>query len=182
MRNNKNDLIQLIPGNPGTSFVVCLLYALNHKYDLRIPNKDQLSIFTKGIVNSRQVFHSGILNLIAQKYKHNISAFTNNQIIKKLAEEEINKKRVSFSLMKLNFENIKKLLDRFEYVTLSVDIYFFDPYYHDYHFCCLSKNGKNYSVFEPKRGVTKRLGSEGLKQLVFSVEKDLSDAILAFCC
>ncbi len=182
MKNNKNDLIQLIPGNPGTSFVVCLLYALNHKYSLKIPNKDQLSIFTKGIVNSRQVFHSGVLSLIAQKYKHNISAFTNNQIVKKLAEEEINKKRVSFFLMKLNFENIKRLLNKFQYVTLSVDIYFFYRDYHDYHFCCLGKNGRNYSVFEPKRGVTKKLNTEELEKMISSVEKDLSDAILAFCC
>jgi len=182
MENNKNDLVQLIPGNPGTSFVVCLLYALNHKYDLKIPNKDQLSIFTKGIVNSRQVFHSGILNLIAQKYNHRISAFTNNQIVKKLAEEEIIKKWVSFSLMKLNFENIKKLLDKFQYVTLSIDIYFFYPYYHDYHFCCLSKKGKNYRVFEPKRGATRKLSPEELEKMISSVEKDLSDAFLAFCC
>jgi len=182
MKNNKNDLIQLIPGNPGTSFVICLLYALNHKYGLKIPNKDQLPIFTRGIVNSHQVFHSGILNLVAQKYKHNISAFTNNQMAKKLAEGEINKKRVSFSLMKLNSENIKKLLDKFQYVTLSVDIYFFYPYYHDYHFCCLGKNGKNYSVFEPKRGITKKLSTGELEQMISSVEKDLSDATLAFCC
>jgi len=62
----QNNLVQLIPVNPGTGFVVCLFCALNHKYGLKIPNKDQLSIFTKGIVNSRQIFYSGILNLIAK--------------------------------------------------------------------------------------------------------------------
>jgi len=46
----------------------------------------------------------------------------------------------------------------------------------------LGKNGKNYRVFELKRGVSRKLSPEELEKMISSVEKDLSDAFVAFCC
>ena len=69
---NNTDFKQLIPGNPGTSFVVALMYGLNKKYDIKLSNDDQLKLFTDGIVSSRKVFFSGVLEEIANNKKKKI--------------------------------------------------------------------------------------------------------------
>lgn len=173
-------LKQLIPGNPGTSFVVALLYTLNKKFSIPINNNDQLPIFTEGITKSRKVFFSGILNQIASKYQYKISFITNSKSLQKLAKEEIDKKLVKTVYNPLSENEIKKLIKKYEFVTLSVDLYFFKNY-HDYHFVTISKGKNSYLIFEPKSGEIKNLKEKEFSELIASVDKGLKDVMAVFC-
>lgn len=173
---------QLIPGNPGTSFVVALLYIINNKYKTEIYNKDQLSIFTKGIVKSKKVFWSGILNTIASNFNLNISVYSNSNDIIESAKSEINKKCVSLELNPLDPSSIDELLSKFDYLALSVDLYAISRLYHDYHFVSIKKEDNEYEIFDPKSGTSKVIGKRELTKLAKSVPNYLDDILLAFCC
>lgn len=175
-----NKLKQLIPGNPGTSFVVALLYLVRQKYHIRIENEDQLLIFVRGIVKSRKVFFSGVINEIAHKYKLKSDIFSNSQFIIKQAQDEIDDKYVSLSVNKLDVTSVKELLSKYEYVVLSVDIFQFLSY-HDYHFVCLSKESNSYKIFEPKSGQIQIMDVDRTTELILSVRTGLNDILLCFC-
>ena len=174
-------LKQLVPGNPGTSFVVCMLYAISKKYGIKVSNEDQLSIFVDGIVNSRKVFFSGILNTIASKFNLKVHAFINNTFLIRLAKGEVDKKIVKLELNQLDMNEIKRLLDEFEYITFSVDMFVFMGY-HDLHFVCISKTRDGYEVFEPKFGRVEKMTERELEVLINSVQKGLGDVSFGFCC
>lgn len=171
-------LKQLIPGNPGTSFVVSLMYALKEKYNIEITNDDQLPLFTKGIVSSRNVFFSGVLNVIAEKYGHKISAFSNSQFIINLAKPELD--GVTMALNDLKLADVDELLKTHKYVVISVDMFEFRKY-HDYHFVCISKMGDSYQAYEPKDGVVKKIDRNEAQKLILSVPDGLKDIVIAFC-
>lgn len=173
---------QLISGNPGTSFIVCLLYILKKKHQAKVANKEQLSVFVNGIVHCRRVFFSGILNTFAKKYKRKITAYTNEPLVIALADSELDKKNVDFRFNKLNLKNILKLLTKFEYIVLSVDLHFFYKEYHDFHFCCINKQKREFVVFEPKYSNFFILDATELEELLHTTEKDLSDCLCVFCC
>lgn len=113
----KSKFRQLIPGNPGTSFVVALLYTIEKKYNQYCSNEDQLFLFTKGIVNSRKVFFSGTINEIALYFKKNVIFFSNSKFILNLAKSEINSKIVSIAFSKLDKEALEQLLKAYKFVV-----------------------------------------------------------------
>lgn len=119
----KTSFSQLIPGNPGTSFVVCLLYTLQGKYGLETSNEDQLKLFMDGIAVSPVIFHCGILSTIATRYNKSIYAYTNNEEVLSLSLREVDSKRVTYEQKNLGFNDIKRLLNEFTFVTLSADIF-----------------------------------------------------------
>jgi hypothetical protein len=174
------NLKQLIPGNPGTSFVVSLMYAARCKYGIKTNNKDQLSLFTKGIVNSRNVFFSGVLNRIASGFDHKIFAFTNRKLLINLARNELNKELVEIKLNRLGKDEVKKLISKYFLIVFSVDMNYFRPY-HDYHFVCIGKKDNKYEVFEPISSKTVLLDENEFQKLIISVSQGLRDVTIAFC-
>ena len=174
-----NEFTQLILGNPGTSFVVCLMQVLQQKYGYKFDNEDQIKIFMKGIVNSPKVFWSGVINHLALKYRKEIQVFVNQIWFKKFAEIEVDSEYVFISHNPLTLDAINIILDTYQYIVLTVDINFFLPY-HDYHFVTISKNKSNYSVFEPKSGKTILMTGAKFTKLITSVTTGLNDISIAF--
>ncbi len=174
-----NEFNQLILGNPGTSFVVCLMQVLNKKYGFKFENEDQIKIFMKGIVNSPKVFWSGVINHLALKYRKEIQVYVKSWF-KKFAETEVDSEYVFISQNPLTLGSVDILLDTYTYIIFTVDINFFLPY-HDYHFVTISKNESNYSVFEPKSGKTILMPNVKFAKLITSVTTNLKDISIAFC-
>ncbi|RJQ24428.1 hypothetical protein C4577_08010 [Candidatus Parcubacteria bacterium] len=170
---------QLIPGNPGTSFIVALLYALQQKYKEKITNEDQLSIFSEGIVKSRNVFFSGIINEIAKNYNHKITILSNNTYLLNLADEEINKNQVDIKFSRLQWDESIKLIREYKYLIFSVDIYYFRKY-HDYHYVCISKQYNNFQIFEPKSGNVEIINKYQAQKLIQSLTSGLKDVLICF--
>jgi hypothetical protein len=171
-------LQQLIPGNPGTSFVTCLLFVLRQKYNKKVNNQDQLSLFTEGIVHSRKVFFSGVITQISILFKKKITFFSNSTYILRLAKSEINN---SNPVLFNSLDNIRiaELLDTYTYIVLSVDMFVFRKY-HDYHFVSITKRNDFYEIFEPKSGKIIQMTTEELEQLTTSVTIGLKDILMCF--
>jgi hypothetical protein len=174
-----NKLTQLIPGNPGTSFVVALLYAIQQKYGENVLNDDQLILFTRGIIKSRNVFFSGVINEIALRFNKQIVFLTNSVFVLKLAKPEINKKVVDVVFSKLDKKAFDKLLNIYGYVVFSVDMFEFRKY-HDYHFICISRKHDYYEVFEPKSGLVFKKSEKEIEALINSVTIGLKDILMCF--
>ena len=172
-------LKQLIPGNPGTSFVVALLYALKQKYKVEIKNNDQLTLFSKGIVNSRNVFFSGVINEIAAHFNKKITFLSNSAFILKLARPELNKVEIKAEQSILDKAVLDKLIETNGYVVFSVDIYQFKGY-HDYHFVCISKESGVYKIFEPKSGDVFEKDKSEIVELISSITLGLKDILMCF--
>lgn len=170
---------QLIPGNPGTSFVVALLYALKKKYQLDIENEEQLSLFTSGIVHSRKVFFSGVISEIANRYGKEITFLSNSDFILRLARPEVDKKMIRMEKNILTSQDIDALIIKYEYIVFSVDMYAFKGY-HDYHFVCISKKEDIYEVFEPKSGKVYEKNADQIASLLSSVTIGLKDILMCF--
>lgn len=173
-------LKQLVSGNPGTSFVVALLYVLNKKFHVVVKNDDQLLIFKEGMVKSRKVFFSGVLKEIGLKYKRRVSFLTNSKFLLRLAEGEVDKKLVRMEYNQLSLDKVRELVEKYEFVVLSVDLYLFNNY-HDYHFVTIFRENDGYRVFEPKNGEIKKLNADEFSRLVASVSEGLKDVMMVFC-
>lgn len=174
-----NKLKQLIPGNPGTSFVVALLYAIQHKYNENVQNEDQLSLFAKGIVNSRNVFFSGIINEISLHFNKEIIFLSNSSFILKLAKPELNTSLTKTKFSKLDKSTIDNLIEDYGYIVFSVDIYQFKQY-HDYHFVCMTKENGLYKVYEPKTGKEFEFDEVKIIELINSITTGLKDILMCF--
>jgi len=174
-----NQLTQLIPGNPGTSFVVALLYVMRQKYGENVSNDDQFTLFTRGIITSRKVFFSGVINEIATHFNKQIIFLSNSAFILKLAKSEINKKFISTAPSKLNKAEFDRLLSAYGYLVFSVDIFEFRKY-HDYHFVCISRKHNHYEVFEPKSGLVIEKNEKEIEVLINSIVFGLKDILMAF--
>ncbi len=174
-------LTQLIPGNPGTSYVTCLMFALSKKYNIEIANDKQIEIFCNGISVSRKTFFAKTIDLISNEYDKHIYGFTDNMYLLNLAKDESDNLLVSYRTFSLNEVTLNELIERYGYVILSADIFYFNNSYHDYHFCCIGKHKGKYSLFEPKSGTEKEVSNQEIKRLIQSISKNLSDAVLAFC-
>jgi len=173
-------LRQLIPGNPGTSFVVALLYILQQKYSVLIKNADQVSIYAEGISKSRKVFFSGVLNKIAAKYDKQLVFLTNSESLLKSARSELVSNHVITEYSTLDYSAIRKLLTTHGFVAISIDLFYFRNY-HDYHFVAVSKQGNTYIVFEPKEGICHKLSRGEFMKLIRSVYAGLADVSMALC-
>lgn len=172
-------LTQLIPGNPGTSFVVSLLYVLQQKYGANISNDDQLNFFARGITKSRKVFFSGTINEIASYFNKKITFLTNSAFVLNLARPEINKEDVDAVFSKLDKDALDNLLSIYEYIVFSVDIFEFKKY-HDYHFVSIFRNQDQYKVFEPKSGLVFEMNKEEIEVLINSITAGLKDILMCF--
>jgi hypothetical protein len=172
------ELTQLIPGNPGTSFVTCLLFVLQQKYGEKIKNEDQLSLFANGIVYSRKVFFSGIINHLSLQFKRNITFLSNSMYILRLAKSETNKNN-QLLFNTLDKKSIETLLNRYTYIVFSVDMFVFRNY-HDYHFVSITKKNNIYEIFEPKSGKVIKMNTNELEELIASVPLGLKDILMCF--
>ena len=171
---------QLIPGNPGTSFVVALMYVLSKKYDIKLSNEDQLKLFTDGIVNSRKNFFGGILVVIAEQFKKEIEIIIGDKFVYQRSIEETANNLITIQNDFIDVDKTERLLEKHKLITLSVDINLFLPY-HDYHFVALEKVSDRYQVFEPKGGNVYDLPAIELEKLVSSIREGLNDTPMAFC-
>jgi hypothetical protein len=170
---------QLIIGNPGTSYVVALLALLHQKYGYDIQNQAQMEIFTAGVVNSRQVFFSGVLNALAAKYQIRVQVLTDSEVLLVRAVGELSS-QIKIALNPLGLSEILSLLDRQGALVLAVDLFSLAGY-HDYHFVLLQKsNATTYRLFEPKSGESKNISRTELESLATSVRAGLKDVSLAF--
>ncbi len=172
-------LTQLIPGNPGTSFVVALLFAAQQKYGRPTSNQEQLQLFTQGILASRAVFFSGVCGAIARVTGKTVTVTSNNKSLLRLAATEIDPACVTLKHSVLNMITIRQLLRTQRYLVLSVDLFAFSGY-HDYHFVCLAEHGDGYEIFEPKQGVLFYADHPYVAQLVRSVPDCLNDTPICF--
>lgn len=177
---DKSIFKQLIPGNPGTSFVVALMYVLDKRYGVKLSNEGQLKLFTDGIVNSRKVFFSGVLEEIAKRFNKSIEATIGDQFVYQWAKEEITSGLIAVKHDYLNAVKVGMLLEKYGATVLSVDVSLFLPY-HDYHFVTLEKIGNQYQIFEPKSGNIYDLPASNLEKLINSISEGLNDIPMAFC-
>lgn len=174
-----NFLKQTIPGNPGSCFVVCLLYVLNKKYGHEIKKEHQSDFFVKGIVKSEKTFFSGILNEIAHHFDCKIVIFSNATNILNGAREEIDEKRIKLKHSLLNETIFDRYLERYSYIVFSVDMILYRNY-HDYYYVCISKKGNEYEVFEPKSAIIELVSKKKVKELISSIPIRLKDSLICF--
>src|SRR5262245_54823716 len=90
---------QLIVGNPGTSYITCLLFALHHKYSVPIKNSDQSTLFCNGMTRGRKTFFSGVLEEIARRYGYPIRGYIGNAYLRRGAERETRLRSVDYSTL-----------------------------------------------------------------------------------
>lgn len=170
---------QLIPGNPGTSFVVALLYAAHQKYGHQSNNEDQLTLFAQGIIASRNVFFSGICNEIAQATNKKLTILSNSKRLLHLASPEVDPTHITLKHNALDITSVERLLDTYRYVVLSVDLFAFRKY-HDYHFVCINRHSNLYEIFEPKQGAVTYKDQKDVEQLIRSASEGLGDISVCF--
>lgn len=174
-----NNFKQLIPGNPGTSFVVCLLYVLHKKYGHIIKKEDQLSLFTTGITKSEQTFFSGVINEIAHYFSCNIVILSDTKHILNLARTEIDSRCIRLEHNALNEKSFDKYLEKYSYIVFSVDMILYRNY-HDYYYVCISKKRSLYEVFEPKSAIIELVSKKKVKELISSIPIRLEDSLICF--
>jgi hypothetical protein len=182
MKKSESPISQLIPGNPGTSYIACLIFTLNTKYAANISNDEQLKIFCDGMNQSRKTFFAKTLNIISKEFKHDIKAYVSNNVLLRLAKEEAEDNTTTYEPLLISRENILKLIAQYQYITISTDIYYFNNHsYHDYHFCCFFMDDNVLRVFEPSSGSVRTITRKDLDEIIDSVTKELKDSTLVFC-
>jgi len=170
---------QEIRGNPGDCYIACILYVLKRKYGIETNVLTQKDIFVKGILKAKATFFMGSLNEIAKKFSRPIQVLISNKQQVKAAAGEISSDNLNAYLSVLDLEAVEDLIDKNDYIVLSVDRYVIYPYYHDYFFVSISKKNGGYEAMEPFSGKSLHLNKNQLEEYVYSTRENLDDTAVA---
>lgn len=172
-----HELRQLVLGNPGTSYIVCLLHILEEQFGLKTNNDEQYEIFSAGLRSSRRTFFSGAASVIAKRYRRRIIIYTNSSAIVARAKKEVTNRWIQVAWQQLAPAGLLRLLEKHRALVVSVDFHRFSLY-HDYHFVTLEREPPGLRLFEPKRGCHVTLSKKTVP-LLKSVTTGLHDAVIA---
>lgn len=170
---------QLVSGNPGTSYIACLLFAIEKAHSITIAENDQLDIFCKSVQTNNSIFFTSALSLIANVYNTSISVYCSSLQFAKRAAKESLSTRVQYQNIALTDDVLLKLL-RAGPIVMSVDLHCFGYGYHDYHFCYVFGEHDGIYVFEPKSGTVFPATTHQVVSYFRSTKTGLADIALVF--
>ncbi len=176
----RSELQQTIPGNPGSSFIVALMFIIRNRFNLPVPNALQDEIFTKGIVRSPAVFFTGALHEFSRIFKVSLHVISDNKVLLQRGIASCTSNQISFAYSRLDERKIETLLDQYGFIVLSIDLSVVHMGYSDYHFVCLYKQNQTTYLFDPKYSKTMIIDDDSLEDMVFSIKRSLNDARICF--
>lgn len=167
-------ITQLVRGNPGTSYLTCLMQLSG----LSFQQEDQYTIFANGIRYKVDTFWAGVLSEFTLMTGCAVKVFVDSSHYTRIAAQDVAalQGQIFVEFQSDTWRRINSLSSKG--CAVSVDLWCLGYGYHDYHFVVVKAVASCFSVYDPLSGVTRIISRRELGVLCISVKNNLGDVTI----